>query len=254
MNILFIIGIVIFLLYKICEYDTKYQTPSGEKTPPPARPYTSLNTAPAQKRSGTEEYRGGKYQILNSEGEIYTVDTSQSSSFFFGPEWDKILRAYTEGKYLRAKVCFRRRGSDNYFAGYQLDIHGIPAFLPRSKCAYFWNEEVDGTGKNVIVKPFSLYPSGAKMGNLLVDAVAPIKELDRQPQENWMIGSYFDSEKFYFAGGKNKTFWCDHFELYALSRKTSEIKSFEDATGRYYKVEKCGKTVAGRVHPLAVLE
>lgn len=248
-------GLAIFALIKACWTETEPQSSAERQAPPPARPSPPRrNSYSGQRKSESQWVGGKKYPVLNSEGEVYTIDTSLPGSFFFGPQWDKILCAYTEETYLRAKVCFRRRGADNYFAGYQVDIHGIPAFLPRSKCAYFWNEEVDAAGKNLIVKPFAVYPSGAKMGNLLVDALAPIKEVESKRQGNWMIGIYFDSEKFYFAAGKNKTFWCEHRELFSLSRMNPDIRSFEDATGRYYRVEKCGNAAGGRVHPLAIFE
>jgi hypothetical protein len=201
--------------------------------------------------TSTPLYKGKTHLVLNSEGEVYSIDTSDSRAFFYGSAWDKVLSALSEGDYVKGKALLRRRDKNNYFSGYEIKIEGITAFLPRSKCGYFWNEETDASSKNIIVKPFQLYPTGSRRGTLLVDASAPILELDRHNQKEWAIGIDFDQESFYFTTGKNLIYRCSHQELLDNCPAISRFDNLREATGRYYRIKVQNERKAV---PVAILE
>lgn len=202
---------------------------------------------------GGTQGRSTEHAVINGEGEVYLVDTALSGSPFYGPVWDKILTALEREEYVRARILFRRRAANNYFSGYETDIDGVHGFLPRSKCGYFWNEELDATGKSIIVKPFLVHPSGPRKGSLLVDAVAPLHELDKEKQREWSIGIDFDPQKFYLACGKYKTLWCHPSEIASILHPSLGIRSLAEATGRYYRIASSRTGEPGRVLPIEVL-
>jgi hypothetical protein len=110
--------------------------------------------------------------VVNPEGEVYDIDTASPASVFYGPGWTRILSAYAEkpGEVLRARASMRIRDKENRFAGYQVWVDHVPAFLPRSRSGCFADETRDATGKCLLVRPLSVHPSGRYQGNLVVEA------------------------------------------------------------------------------------
>jgi hypothetical protein len=110
--------------------------------------------------------------VVNPEGEVYDIDTASPDSLFYGPGWTRVLSAYAEkpGEVLRARASLRIRDKENRFAGYQVWVDHVPAFLPRSRSGCFADETRDATGKCLLVRPLSVHPIGRYQGNLVVEA------------------------------------------------------------------------------------
>jgi len=197
-------------------------------TPPVPPPPFPLRT-----EAGLEQYT-----ILNPEGEAYTIDTKDRSSVFYGKAWNVVLKAMTGEEFLRATVLRRKNTSEGSFAGYDIQIEGIRAFLPRSRSGCFSNPERNMEGKSVIVKPFAVYPAGRKKGTLLVESQSPMEQLEHQDDGEWAIGIDFDSEKFYFALGENRFLWCRTVEALKILWETLGSSRLEEGTGRYFRLDK----------------
>lgn len=115
----------------------------------------------------------GKYAIFNSEGEYYTIDTSDYRSPFYGPSWDIILDALTGEKAVEGKITAKITAPRGSFNGYEVTIRGVKAFLPRSESGPYSSPEKDPSGTELMVKPFLLYPAGRLKGKLLVQYAPP---------------------------------------------------------------------------------
>lgn len=153
----------------------------------PPRPYRS---SPGRRSSSVRKYRAIRgvdapsekdmrlrtFQVVNPEGEVYSIDTADKESLFYGPTWARILDAQENGEFIRGRVDMRRISSlEDRFSGYTVNIDGVEAFLPASKAAYFYHPEHDATGKCIALKVCTVYPNGPRQGNVIVDAYAPLK-------------------------------------------------------------------------------
>ena len=118
------------------------------------------------------------FDVLNPEGEVFSIDT-RSSEQFFGPVWTRIFDAYEKGELLRARVALRQTSRLDQFSGYTLSIDGVPAFLPRSKSVHFYNSENDATNLCIAVQVMTIHVNGPKCGSVIVDA-KPAWELVRR--------------------------------------------------------------------------
>ena len=197
-------------------------------TPPAPPPPFPLRTD-----AGLEQYT-----ILNPEGEAYTIDTKDRSSVFYGKAWNVVRKALTGEEFLRATVLRRKNTSAGSFSGYDIQIQGIRAFLPRSRSGCFSSSERNMEGKSVIVKPFAVYPAGRKKGTLLVESETPLEQLECQENSEWAIGIDFDNAKFYFALGENRLLWCRTDEASKILRETLGSSRLEEGTGRYFRLDK----------------
>jgi hypothetical protein len=126
--------------------------------------------APAEKDFGLRSF-----QIVNPEGEVHTVDTSDLSSPFYGPVWTRILDCHKKGEFLRGRAARRCVSQEDRFSGYVIDIDGVDAFLPKSKAVYFYDDDKDATNKCLALEVEMVHPNGPKCGNILVGTKAPWK-------------------------------------------------------------------------------
>ncbi len=121
---------------------------------------------------GNVHGNGERFEVLNSEGEIYPIDTGDPQCPFRGPGWRNVLAAASDQTlYVPAAVLYRNRDKNRIFAGYQVNFgHGVTGFLPRSRSGYYYPEERDATGKRLSVRVMQFYPYGAKQGHVVVEA------------------------------------------------------------------------------------
>ena len=117
------------------------------------------------------------FQVINPEGEIHKVDTSDPKSTFYGDAWARTLMANQEGEFISGYVARRLISREGRFSGYSADIDGVTAFLHVSKAAWFFYPEHDAIGKRIALKICSVYTNGPKLGNLIVNAYAPLKHI-----------------------------------------------------------------------------
>ena len=137
----------------------------------------------------TEEAGNSFFTVETSEGELVTINTSDSSSPFYGSSWTKILKAYETKDYIRGRVMTRCVSRDSRFSGYSIDLEGVEAFIPASKAAWYYSPERDACGKYLAVGIESVYTSGGKAGKLVVNAYAPVKYLyQRQGKKDYAPG------------------------------------------------------------------
>ncbi|GHS92359.1 hypothetical protein AGMMS50276_00050 [Synergistales bacterium] len=114
------------------------------------------------------------FNVLNPEGEVYTVNTADESSGFYGPVWTRVLSAYESGEYLRGRASVRRTSKDEgRFSGYSVSIDGLEAFLPKSKASFFFDPKRDATNKCLALKVEMIQTNGDKKGNIVVSAKEP---------------------------------------------------------------------------------
>ena len=133
--------------------------------------------------------RDGVFQVMNPEGEIYSINTADTNSPFYGAAWANILSKKDRGEFLRGRAAIRRFSRDDRFAGYSVDIDGINAFLPASKAGWFRETSCDACGKFLALKIESVYVNGDKSGTLIVNANAPIKYVLNRQNSNFNAAS-----------------------------------------------------------------
>ena len=131
----------------------------------------------------------GVFQVMNPEGELYSINTADTNSPFYGAAWADILSKKERGEFLRGRAAIRRFSRDDRFAGYSVDIDGINAFLPASKAGRFREASYDACGKFLALKIESVYVNGNKAGTLIVNASAPIKYVLHRQNSNFNAGS-----------------------------------------------------------------
>ncbi len=144
----------------------------------------------------TPEYSPGNFvpqkhifTVETSEGEVCQIDTSDSSSVFYGSSWEKILTASENGDFIRGRAMTRCVSRDNRFSGYTVNVEGIEAFLPASKASWFYDPEHDASGKYIALSVENVYTSGTKAGKLVVNAYKPVRFLfSRQGRRNYQPG------------------------------------------------------------------
>ena len=134
--------------------------------------------------------QGGKIQVVNTEGEVHTIDTSDPGSPFYGPVWARILTAKEQGQFIRGRATIRRISQADRFSGYMVDIDGVQVFLPASRAGYFYDPGCDACGKVMALKAESLYTNGPRAGTLTVNARSAINfVLNRQDPQAFRPGS-----------------------------------------------------------------
>ena len=143
------------------------RTPKGHQPKAKVWHHRPAITTPEERDQNLREFL-----IVDPEGEVHEVDTSQKGNDFYGPVWTRICSAIVqEDELLRGRAVLRRRAAaDNRFSGYDVLIDGVSAFLPRSRSGCFADETRDATGKCLLVRPLSVHPSGRYQGNLVVEA------------------------------------------------------------------------------------
>lgn len=121
--------------------------------------------------SGPRPTGEGVYEVINSEGEIYVVDTNDKSCNFRGPAWKNVLSsAADESLYIPAEAFYRKRSQGGDFAGYEVHFgQDVKGFMPRSRSGYYYDENRDATGKRISVRVLQFYPQGPKAGNVVVE-------------------------------------------------------------------------------------
>ena len=139
---------------------------------------------------GYAPWQGRTFQVVNTEGEVYHIDTSDPKSCFYGPAWTNVLEAKERGQFLRGYPTFRRVDQADRFSGYSVDIDGVTAFLPASKAGYYHNPLCDACRKGIALKLDTVYPNGPKAGTLIVNARSALNfVLNRQDPQLFRPGS-----------------------------------------------------------------
>ncbi len=120
------------------------------------------------------------FSVVNPEGEVFPVNTAETSSPFYGPVWTRILDVYTKGDFVRGRVSSRMTSKDGRFSGYSVSVDGVPAFLPASKSGVFRNEENDATSRCIALKIQDVFTNGDRSGTIIVDAKEPYKVIEKE--------------------------------------------------------------------------
>ncbi|GHV28306.1 hypothetical protein FACS1894167_04970 [Synergistales bacterium] len=114
------------------------------------------------------------FEVPGPEGEVYTIDTADESSPFYGPVWTRVFDAYETGEFLRGRASLRVSSKDEgRFSGYAVSIGGLNAFLPKSKSSFFYEPERDATNKCLALKVETIHTNGDYKGNIIVSAKEP---------------------------------------------------------------------------------
>lgn len=175
-----IIGVIMFFCYASSSL-TRVTTRDIYYPSDPA-PYS-----PARLKDG---HKGRVFTVETSEGEVCELDTSSPSSPFYGSAWTRVLTARENGEFLRGTVRTRLVSRDGRFSGYMVNVEGLSAFLPVSKAAWFYHPEHDACGKAIAVGIEQVYASGRKIGNIVVNAYAPVRHLTRhQSKKDYIPGA-----------------------------------------------------------------
>ncbi len=116
--------------------------------------------------------RGEVFEVLNSEGEIYSIDTGDPGCPFQGPAWRNVLSSASDHDYyIPVEASYRKRDREENFVGYTVNFgYGVEGFLPRSRSGYYYPEERDATSKRLLVRVIQFHPCGVKQGNVVVEA------------------------------------------------------------------------------------
>jgi hypothetical protein len=232
--------------------------------------YSRCRIAPTEKDPNLR-----RFNVVNPEGEVHTVDTSDTSSPFHGPVWTRILSAYESGEYLRGRALFRSISrQDGRFSGYNVSIDGVPAFLPRKEAALFRGEERDATNKCLALKVEKIHTNGDRAGNVFVSAKEPwektFKEFNHMSagKEIYALATDYEHRELLFPGS------YDHDENSKVVRwqmvsvpldkalrigSRQGIKDENFLTGLYWKLRIVGHDITSRegdkwiAEPLEVL-
>lgn len=273
---LLLVAGVVWVAYKLASGGSDVQAPARKAPTAPPKQYPGKGgsrTSPSYPGSTGGRVRNDLcetpverdpdlrvFTILNPEDEVYTIDTSAPGPFY-GPVWTRIFASLTqEGELLRCRAVLRRRtAKGNAFAGYDVVIDGVRAFLPRSRCGYFRDEQRDATGKCLAVKPFAFHPTGAKRGNLMVEAQTPLEALERQTPgadgSLWALALDVTATSLVFSLPGKRIGVCPLAEAQVLAQRRRARADRPFLTGAYYRVLPLGKgRGAGGEWELAELE
>lgn len=120
------------------------------------------------------------FYIEGTEAHSHTIDTSDPNSPFYGPAWTSILGAYDEKGVIRGRLLRKNYSNSGEFSGYDIDVAGIHAFLPRSRSGWFYNCPTDPAGKCVAISVEKIETLGRNAGSVNVNAVEPLKVAQRE--------------------------------------------------------------------------
>ena len=167
-----------------------------------AKEAKNMRNANNGNNGGYAAYQGRTFQVVNPEGEVHQVDTSDRNSPFYGPAWAKVLEARERGQFIRGYATYRRVDQADRFSGYSVDIDGVTAFLPASKAGYYYNPSCDACRKGMALKLDTLYTNGPKAGTLIVNARSALNfVLNRQDPQLFRPGMAVCALGVDYAGG-----------------------------------------------------
>jgi hypothetical protein len=222
-------------------------TPGGSQSSAnAAEPVKSPAKSPCRPKMKTppeKDFALRVFQIVNPEGEIHTIDTADVSSPFYGPVWTRIFDAYLKGAFLRGRAFTRRISCENRFSGYSVSIDGIEAFLPQSKSHFFYDTERDATNKCIALKVEMVYPNGAHLGRVIVDAKAPwkqaVEEFRKMAPGKAMYALAVDHEEgmLIFPGPRSQNIFVSADEALKLAEKSGAAAVPDFLTGLYWRLE-----------------
>ena len=205
----------------------------------------AANTQPSSSKK-TAASGGRTFSVINPEGEIYSINTADKNSLFYGRAWFKILEANEKGECFRGRAVKKSFGrNDNTLSGYFIDIEGVQAFLPVSKAAWFYNPEHDAVGKSIALMIEDIFTNGPKAGTLVVNAYKPLKHiLTAQSREAfttnaepWMLAMDCDSESLIFPHFGNKVVRVPLHDAAALAKRKGIGSNSSNLTGRFWRVK-----------------
>ena len=233
---------------------------------------SSTNSSSTSTRSSSRRSHSGSgsagtncvFTVTNPEGELYSVDTSDKNSPFYGPVWRRILKAYTNGECFRGRAVKRSCGkADGAFHGYFIDISGVQAFLPVSKAAWFYSSEHDACGKSLALMIADIHPNGPKAGSIVVDAYKPLKHvLTSQNRkafnpgaEPWLLAMDYDADSLIFPHFGSKTIRVPLNETVSLAKHKGIKADKGNLTGRFWqlRIENWESGGVCRAHPVDIM-
>ncbi|SMG36942.1 S1 domain-containing protein [Dethiosulfovibrio salsuginis] len=183
----------------------------------------------------------GVYEVINSEGEIYVVDTNDKGCKFRGPAWKNVLSsAADESLYIPAEAFYRKRSQGGDFAGYEVHFgQDVKGFMPRSRSGYYYDENRDATGKRLSVRVLQFYPQGPKAGNVVVEMAqlhgkngVKVEKINRG-SSLWGLAVDYREEGYLILELPNRHFGLANIsEALWITRRSAK----EALTGRFYHV------------------
>lgn len=119
-----------------------------------------------------------EFMIMDPEGEICMIDTSDPESDFYGKHWADILSSLVdENIYIYGYIEEESISREGVFSGYLVRVKGVKGFLPRSLSHIYSAEFPPSPRERVLLKPERFYPKGRKKGMVIWDAVYPYEKL-----------------------------------------------------------------------------
>lgn len=194
----------------------------------------------------------GVFQIMNPEGELYTVDTTKPGTPFYGSAWQNILGSRERGEFIRGRAATRCFSKGDRFSGYVMDIEGVRAFLPASKAGWFREQENDACGKFLALKAETVYVNGDKAGTMIVNANAPINYiLNRQRRgyagigcEIYALAVDHDERALVFPWLESSLIIVPLFEAQRAAQYFNISSRPDDLTGYYWRLGLAGWAAA----------
>ncbi len=261
----FLLGALAVLVFiGIVGHSPSIDTSTGRTTGSRSAASSSGSSSSSSSGSQSAGKGGSVFSVMNPEGEIYSIDTTDKSSPFYGSVWTRILKAHERGECFRGKAVKRSCGrADGAFHGYFIDICGIQAFLPVSKAAWFYNAEHDACGKFIALMIDSIYTNGSKAGSIVVNAYKPLKhvlssqsrEAFNSGAEPWALAMDYDANYLIFPHFGSKTIRVPLNEAVALA-KSKKIKADKcSLTGLFWqlRVEKWENGGVCTAHPIDIM-
>lgn len=188
----------IYGLYKLCgngkgnDERTCYPTHGSRK---PHRPGTRVATGSKQHQNMSTHNFGKRntrhpsrednwayefdsdlrvFYIEGTEAHSHTIDTSAPNSPFYGPAWTSILGAYEEKGVIRGRILRKNYSNSGEFSGFDIDVAGIRAWLPKRYSGWFYDCPTDPAGKCVAISVEKVETLGRNAGSINVNAVEPL--------------------------------------------------------------------------------
>ena len=204
------------------------------------------------------------FTVTNPEGELYSINTADKNSPFYGPVWRSILKANDRGECFRGRAVKRSCGrADGAFHGYFIDIGGVQAFLPASKAAWFHSSEHDACGKSLALMLAEIHPNGPKAGSIVVDAYKPLKHVQTSQSreafnpgaEPWVLAMDYDAASLIFPHFGSKTLRVPLNEAVSLAKRKGIKADKGSLTGRFWqlRVENWESGGVCKAHPVDIM-